>query len=229
MPQFIFIELPSFRIKDGSGHSVSLNQKQLGLVVALYHYVRSGIRTDDSCELSASLLFANGEPDLWTSSQTQDGMHAEESMLLTYFQSFDSPGAYPIVDAMLLSHKPCQACMGYLECSGSGKKITVGNGIPSFKAKFTARSDRTYTPVFYLARNIDMESRTQLWVQMGAMWAADFASATVSSLEVVRGQAYFVLAGSPWFYVNGQETMSDAEIVRFIHVQGANLTYWIGR
>ena len=46
MPQFVFIELPSFRIKDVNGHSVSLTLKQLGTLVASYHYVRSGIRTD---------------------------------------------------------------------------------------------------------------------------------------------------------------------------------------
>jgi hypothetical protein len=41
-PQFIFIELPSFRIKDKNGDSVSLSYRQLGHVIALLQYVRSG-------------------------------------------------------------------------------------------------------------------------------------------------------------------------------------------
>ncbi|KAK6078975.1 hypothetical protein SCUP234_05901 [Seiridium cupressi] len=228
MPQFIFIELPSFRIKDAAGHSVSLNHEQFGFMVALYHYIRTGLQTE-ICNLSASLLFANGEPDIWTSSSIPNGLHAEENLLLTYFQSFDSPGAYPIVDALLLSHKPCHGCMGYFETSGSGKQLKVGHGATPFKAKFTPRSDRDYTPIFYLARSLDLQSRNDLWIQLGAMWAAELGSVIISSPEVARGQAYFIMEGSPWYAVNDQETMTDAEIVQAIETQGALVSYWIGR
>lgn len=229
MPQFIFIELPSFRIKDAAGHTVNLSTKHMGLMLALYHYIRSGLQTTEFCDLSASLLFSNGEPDIWTSCNTSEGLHSEENMLLTYFQSFDSPGAYPIADAMLLSHKPCQSCMGYFEPSGSGKQLKVGNGVPSFRAKFTPRSDRSYTPVFYLSRSLGMDVRNELWIQLGTMWAAEFSAVIVSSPEVVRGQAYFIMEGSPWYAINDQEVMTDVEIAQAIQAQGAMMCYWIGR
>ncbi|KAK6207165.1 hypothetical protein LQW54_007482 [Pestalotiopsis sp. IQ-011] len=229
MPQFLFIELPSFRIKDAGGRTVTLSHKNLGLMIGLYHHVRAGLRSTELSDLSASLLFANGVPDVWTSSNTRGSLHAEENLLLTYFQSFDSPGAYPIVDAMLLSQKPCQSCMGYFETSGSGKQIRVGNGMPSFKAKFTPRSDRNYTPIFYLSRGLDAAVRNDLWVRLRTMWAAEFAATIVSSPDVVRGQSYLIMDGSLWYALNDQETMTDAEVVQAILTQGATVTYWIGR
>lgn len=229
MPQFIFIELPSFRIRDASGHTANLSNKQLGTMIALYHWVRSGIRATDFCDMSASLLFAGGEPDVWTSASAMQGLHAEENMLLTYFQSFDSPGAYPIVDAVLLSNKPCHNCLSYFEQSGSGKLLKVGNGVSPFRAKFTPRSDRTYTPVFYLARNLDAAHRSGLWMQLGGMWAAEFGAAIATSPEVARGQAYFVMEDSPWFAINDQENMTDAQIAEAIQSQEALATYWVGR
>ncbi|KAI1844441.1 hypothetical protein JX265_010065 [Neoarthrinium moseri] len=229
MPQFVFIELPGFRVKDASGHTVSLGSRDKGLMVALYHYVRSGIRTVEYCDLSASLLFAGGEPDLWTSSNTAHGLHAEENMLFSYFQSFDSPGAYPIVDALLLSHKPCSNCMNYFTQSGSGQHLKPGGGIAPFRAKFTPRSDRQYTPVFYIERRLDAAQRADLWFQLGNMWAAEFGDVIISSPEVARGHAYWVMQDSPWYAINDQENMSDAEIVQAIQAQGAIITYWIGR
>ncbi|KAH8674313.1 hypothetical protein BX600DRAFT_537024 [Xylariales sp. PMI_506] len=234
MPQFIFVELPSFNVKDRHGHSVTLSSKQLGLVIALYHYVRSGLATATGpADLSASLLFASGDPDLWTSANSEGsgGLHAEENLLLSYFQSFDSPGAYPIVDAMMLSTKPCHGCSGYFEQSGSGKHLRPGvAGLPAaFRAKFTARSDRSHTPVFYLARGLDPESRAALWAQLATVWSSDLAELIASSAEVPRGQAYFLLEDSPWYALNGQESMTDAEIAQAIQAQGALPTYWIGR
>lgn len=234
-PQFLYIELPSFRIKDAGGHSVTLSAKNLGLMVALYHYVRSGLRTTEYCDLLASLLFAGGEPGLWSAANGSGGggsgagLHAEENLLLSYFQSFDSPGAYPIVDALLVSNKPCHACLGYFEPGGSGRTLRPGAGAPSFRAKLTPRSDRAYTPVFYLARGLEPAARGDLWVQLGGMWAAELGDAVRSSPDVARGQAYYLLEDSPWFAVNDQENMTDAEVAQAIQSQGAMLAYWIGR
>ncbi|KAI0128288.1 hypothetical protein BJ170DRAFT_720927 [Xylariales sp. AK1849] len=229
MPQFIFVELPSFCIKDMSGRAVNLSYKQLGLIVALYQYVRSGLRTTEFCDLSASLLFAGGEPDIWTASNTLHGLHAEENLLLTYFQSFDSPGAYPIVDAMLLSHKPCNSCIGYFQQSGSGKQLKPGGEFAPFRAKFTPRSDRAHTPVFYLARNLELAPRNGLWSQLGGMWAAEFSESITSTPDAARGQVYFIMDDSPWYALNDQENMTDAEVVEAIQAQEALETYWLGR
>lgn len=238
MPQFLFIDLPNFRIRDAHGHSVSLSYKQLGHVIALYQYVRSGLRSTEYADLCASLVFAAGETDIWTSYATSSEaqapattasssgggssrsgtnpdqtvaaapatttIHAEENMLLAYHQSFDSPGAYPIVDALLLSSKPCSSCMGYFApASASGKTCKLPS-TPSFRAKFTPRSDRTYTPVFYLSSppspsaSYDPTQSYETWAQLGGMWAADFAAEgrLASSREVARGQVYYLLPGS---------------------------------
>ncbi|KAK8041693.1 hypothetical protein PG993_006216 [Apiospora rasikravindrae] len=290
MPQFLFIDLPNFRIRDAHGHGVSLSYKQLGHVIALYQYVRSGLRSTEYADLCASLVFAAGETDIWTSyttssesaaapsitaatssssfsvgsgsgrggSNTDPGVagtaatttsttiHAEENMLLAYHQSFDSPGAYPIVDALLLSSKPCSSCMGYFTPSSASVKTCKLPGTPSFRAKFTPRSDRTYTPVFYLSSSsssypsssaCDPTQTYETWMQLGTMWAADFIAEgrLASSLEVARGQMYYLMpdyassGSSPWFALNDQETMPDAEVAEAIVRQGVSATYWIGR
>ncbi|ORY59186.1 uncharacterized protein BCR38DRAFT_412893 [Pseudomassariella vexata] len=227
MPQFIFIELPSFRVRDMSGHSVNLTPKQLGLAIALYHYVRGGLPTAEYTGLTASLLFAGGEPGVWTAPNTPNGLHAEENLLLTYFQSFDLPGAYPIVDAMLFRHKPCHSCMGYFQ--QNGKQCKPGNGVESFRAKFTPRSDRHYTPVFYLARNLEPAQRGDLWTQLGQMWAAEFGESIASTPDIPRGQMYYLFNDSPWYALNEQENMTDTEVAEAIVSQQAVATYWIGR
>ncbi|KAK8019066.1 hypothetical protein PG990_004204 [Apiospora arundinis] len=246
MPQFLFIDLPNFRLRDAHGHGVSLSYKQLGQIIAQYQYVRSGLRSIEYADLCASLVFAAGETDIWTSyttstttaaappatsssssrghgsgsrnsnstaaavaatAETTTMVHAEENMLLAYHQSFDSPGAYPIVDALLLSSKPCSNCLGY------------------FVPPLTLGQDPT---VGY-----------ELWMQLGGMWAADFiAEGTLaSSPDVARGQMYYLMmmqehggaAAAPWFALNGQETMTDAEVAEAISRQGVAATYWIGR
>lgn len=282
MPQFLFIDLPNFRIRDAHGHGVSLSYKQLGQIIAQYQYVRSGLRSIEYADLCASLVFAAGETDLWksyttstttaaappaTSSSSSRGrgsgsrnsnstaaavaataettmmVHAEENMLLAYHQSFDSPGAYPIVDALLLSSKPCSNCLGYFAPpSPSGKVCKLPSaGIPSFKGKFTPRSDRTYTPVFCLASSSSQDPTVgyELWMQLGGMWAADFVAegTLASSPDVARGQMYYLMmmqehggaAAAPWFALNGQEAMTDAEVAEAISRQGVAATYWIGR
>ncbi|KAK8090417.1 hypothetical protein PG997_005378 [Apiospora hydei] len=301
MPQFLFIDLPNFRIRDSHGHGVTLSYKQLGHVIALYQYVRSGLRSTEYADLCASLVFAAGETDIWTSyttssesaataatsaaapattssssssgggngsvggrsgvnpstsavaaaaaaAATTTTIHAEENMLLAYHQAFDSPGAYPIVDALLLSSKPCSSCMGYFAPSAaSGKTCKLPGGTPAFRAKFTPRSDRTYTPVFYLsssstsssssfassAAGYDPTQTYETWMQLGGMWAADFVAEgrLASSLEASRGQMYYLLpeSGSPWFALNDQETMSDAEVAEAVVRQGVSVAYWIGR
>ncbi|OTA52647.1 hypothetical protein K449DRAFT_427108 [Hypoxylon sp. EC38] len=102
MPQFIFVELPSFRIKNASGHTVRLNYDQLGLVGALYQYL-ARMRTDE-------------------------------------------PGVV-----------------------------------------------------------------------------------VASSADVPVGQAYYLIRDSPWYAINGQEGMTDAQIAEAISRQGVLPTYWIGR
>lgn len=274
MPQFLFIDLPNFRIRDAHGHSVPLSYKQLGNIIALYQYVRSGLRSTEYADLCVSLVFAAGETDIWTSYATSSEaaaaapvtnsstsgagsgrsgganpnqaaaapttmttIHAEENMLLAYHQSFDSPGAYPIVDALLLSAKPCSSCMGYFAPSSAAGKTCNLFSTPSFRAKFTPRSDRTYTPVFYLSSSpsssSDPAQSYETWAQLGGMWAADFIAEgrLASSLEVARGQMYYLMpdSASPWFALNDQETMSDAETAEAIVRQGVSATYWIGR
>ncbi|KAL7627221.1 hypothetical protein AAE478_003997 [Parahypoxylon ruwenzoriense] len=232
MPQFVFVELPSFHIKNANGHSVRLNYAQLGLIGALYQFVRGGLRATDQIDLSASLLFADGEADLWTSTAgTIEGghhPHAEENMLLSYFQAFDSPGAYPIVDAMLLRRgEPCSDCNGYFALRG--KQLQPQDGTPAFRAKFTARSDRSYTPVFYLARGLDTSQRAALWAQLGRMRTDEPGIIVASRADVSVGQAYYLIQDSPWYAVNGQEGMTDAQIAEAITRQGLLPTYWIGR
>ncbi|KAK7952776.1 uncharacterized protein PG986_008504 [Apiospora aurea] len=291
MPQFLFIDLPNFRIRDAHGHGVALSYKQLGHVIALYQYVRSGLRSTEYADLCASLVFAAGETDIWTSYTTSSDtssaaaipsttasasstggsgggrgsssanpasavpgeetatttttIHAEENMLLAYHQSFDSPGAYPIVDALLLSSKPCASCMGYFAPSAASGKTCKLPGTPAFRAKFTPRSDRTYTPVFYLSSSsssslssssagvYDPAQAYETWMQLGGMWAADFVAEgrLASSLEASRGQMYYLVpeSGSPWFALNDQETMSDAEVAEAVVRQGVSAAYWIGR
>ncbi|KAI8627301.1 hypothetical protein F5Y19DRAFT_174844 [Xylariaceae sp. FL1651] len=232
MPQFVFIELPSFRIKDKNGNAVNLNYRQLGHVIALLQYVRSGLRTGNYLDLSMSILFGGGETDLWTAGHTPHGHHAEENLLLAYFQSFDSPGAYPITDAMLLSSKPCSSCIEYF--SLGGKQLRPQDGTTAaFRAKFTPRSDKSYTPVFYLARSLDAAQRSSLWHQLGQIWTGELGTMGVSlasSPNIQLGQVYFVLGNdSPWFALNGQENMTDAEIAEAIARQEVNPVYWIGR
>ncbi|KAI2464682.1 hypothetical protein F4781DRAFT_58089 [Annulohypoxylon bovei var. microspora] len=232
MPQFIFIELPSFRVKNASGHTVRLNYAQLGLLGALYQFVRSGLRATDQVDLSASLLFADGEADLWTATAGNgDGghhPHAEENMLLSYFQAFDSPGSYPIADALLLRRgEPCSNCAGYFALAG--KQLRPHDGTPAFRAKFTARSDRAYTPVFYLARGLDGPQRAALWAQIARMRTDEPGVVVASSADVPVGQAYYLVRDSPWFAINGQEGMADAQIAEAISRQGVLPTYWIGR
>ncbi|KAI0142970.1 hypothetical protein GGR57DRAFT_495462 [Xylariaceae sp. FL1272] len=227
MPQFLFIELPSFRIKDSSNHTVSLSKKHLGRMLSLFQQVRGCLETSTYADLLASLLFSGGETDLWTTVHTPPGLHAEENLLLAYFQSFDSPGAYPIVDAMLVSSKPCSSCTEYF--SLSGKQLNVGDGTtPPFRAKFTARSDKSYTPVFYLARSLDAAQRSALWVELGSMFTTSVTLANYPDCQL--GQMYHVSGeGSPWFALNYQENMTDAEVAEAIQRQGGNFTYWIGR
>ncbi|KAI2602782.1 hypothetical protein GGR54DRAFT_622952 [Hypoxylon sp. NC1633] len=232
MPQFIYVELPSFRVKNANGHTVRLNYAQLGLVSALYQFVRSSLRTSDHVDLSTSLLFADGEADLWTAiAGTGDGghhPHAEENMLLSYFQAFDSPGSYPIVDAMLLRRgEPCSNCAGYFTLGG--KQLRPLDGTPAFRAKFTARSDRSYTPVFYLARGLDSASRATLWSQLAQMRADEPGIVVASRADVAVGQAYYLIHDSPWYAINGQESMTDTQIAEAISRQGVLATYWIGR
>ncbi|KAI2612357.1 uncharacterized protein GGS25DRAFT_518050 [Hypoxylon fragiforme] len=243
-PQFIYIELPSFRIKNASGQIMRISYAQLGLISAQYQFVRSGIRSSsaasaaspstasDAVDLSAALLFADGEPDLWTALPgAGDGgsdPHAEENMLLSYFQAFDSPGSYPIVDAMLLRRgEPCTHCAGYFTLAG--KQLRPHDGTPSFRAKFTARSDRAYTPVFYVARSLGAAQRAALWAQIGCMRADEPGIVVASRADVPVGQAYYVMPDSPWFAINGQEAMTDAQIAEAIVRQGVMPTYWIGR
>ncbi|KAI0165463.1 hypothetical protein GGR52DRAFT_109973 [Hypoxylon sp. FL1284] len=232
MPQFLYVELPSFRVKSASGSSVRLNYAQQGLLSALYQFVRSGLRSTDQVDLSASFVFADGETDLWTAiSGTGDGgshPHAEENMLLSYFQAFDSPGSYPIVDAMLLRRgEPCSSCGGYFTLGG--KHVRLQDGTPPFRAKFTARSDRSYTPVFYMAHGLDSAQRAALWTQLAQVQAGQPGIMAGSRADVAIGQAYYVLHDSPWFAINGQESMTDAQIAESIARQGVLPTYWIGR
>ncbi|KAI1769994.1 hypothetical protein F4818DRAFT_456005 [Hypoxylon cercidicola] len=232
MPQFIYVELPSFRVKNASGNTLRLNYAQLGLVGALYQFVRSGLRTADQVDLSTSLLFADGEADLWTAvAGTGEGghhPHAEENMLLSYFQAFDSPGSYPIVDAMLLRRgEPCSSCAGYFTLGG--KQLRPQDGTPGFRAKFTARSDRSYTPVFYVARGLDSTQRAALWAQLAQVHTGEPGVVVASRADVPVGQAYYILHDSPWYAINGQETMTDAQIAEAIARQGILPTYWVGR
>ncbi|KAI1496458.1 hypothetical protein F5X99DRAFT_414069 [Biscogniauxia marginata] len=228
MPQFIFVELPSFRIKDFDGHSVNLSYRHLGLVGAIYQYIRRGLATADYVDLSASIVFAGGETDIWTATTTSQGQHAEENLLLAYFQSFDSPGAYPIIDSMLLSNRPCGACMEYFALTGKQLRPRDST-VPPFRAKFTPRSDRSYTPVFYLARGLDTDQRSALWMQLAQMWASEFTGTIASTPDIARGQVYYILNNSPWYALNNQENMTDAEVAEVIASQGVSPAYWIGR
>ncbi|KAH8160647.1 hypothetical protein CIB48_g7608 [Xylaria polymorpha] len=182
MPQFIFIELPTFRIKDKNGNTVTLSSRHLGRVISLLQYVRSCLRTSNEYtpDLAASFLFSNQETNLWSAMHTPNSHHAEENLLLSYFNSFDSPGAFPIVDAMLLRSKPCGSCMEYFSLNGKQLRpllddgtgtgaLTAAAGGP-FRAKFTPRVDKTYTPVFYLSRSLDATQRGNLWLQLAQMW-----------------------------------------------------------
>lgn len=226
MPQFILVEIPSFRVKTMAGQSLSLSAKHMGLMSALYQYVRSGLATTDFSDLSASLLFSGAEPDTWTASNTHHGLHAEENLLLSYFQSFDAPGAYPIVDSILMSGKPCSSCMPYFT---SGKQVNPGHGMGPFRARLTPRSDRNYTPIFYLARGLEADQRSALWVQLASMWSTEFPNSICSSPEVARGQMYYILGDLPWYALNDQENMTDSEIAEAVAQQGGTLAYWIGR
>ncbi|CAJ2510293.1 Uu.00g061930.m01.CDS01 [Anthostomella pinea] len=227
MPQFVYVELPSFRIKDSSGHTMNMSYRHLGLVEALYHFVRGGLQTTNYVDLSAAILFAGGETDTWAATNTLQGHHAEENLLLTYFQTFDSPGAYPIIDALLLSNKPCNSCIEYFALTG--KQLRPRDGSPPFRAKFTPRSDRSYTPVFYLSRSLDAGSRSGLWMQLAQMWASEFGDTIKSSPDVARGQMYYILNDSPWYALNDQENLNDAEVAEAISRQDINPMYWIGR
>ncbi|KAI5863305.1 hypothetical protein GGS23DRAFT_526942 [Durotheca rogersii] len=232
MPQFIYVELPSFRAKGDNGQALRLTYAQLGLVGALYQFARRGLRANDRVDLSASLLFADGEADIWTAAAgAVEGVqhpHAEENMLLSYFQTFDSPGAYPIVDAILLRRgEPCSDCAGFFTLGG--KQLQPHDGTPAFRAKFTARSDRSYTPVFYLSRGLDAAQRTALWTQLARMRADEPGIIVASRPDAPVGQAYYLIPDSPWYAINGQERMTDAQIAEAIAGQGLLPTYWIGR
>ncbi|KAK8115365.1 hypothetical protein PG999_007434 [Apiospora kogelbergensis] len=265
MPQFLFVDLPSFRIRDAQGHGVALTYKQLGRVLAQYQHVRAGLRSTEYADLCASLVFAAGATDLWTSYATSsaaaavsttsasssssrsrgggssrssnpagteteaDMIHAEENLLLAYRQAFDSPGAYPIVDALLLSAKPCAKCLGYFAPSSASGQSCRLPGTPSFKARFTPRSDRSYTPVFYLEPEDGQWGRIRpSATRRGRSWAA---CRLASSVDVARGQVYYLMpeCGSFWFALNDQETMTDAEVAEAVVRQGVAATYWIGR
>ncbi|KAI0405428.1 hypothetical protein F4802DRAFT_597257 [Xylaria palmicola] len=239
MPQFIFIELPSFRIKDKNGNGVTLSNRHLGRTIALLQHVRSGLRTggDYTLDLSISLLFSHQETNLWTAVNTPQSHHAEENLFLAYFHSFDSPGAYPIVDALLLSSKPCASCMEYFSLGGKQlQPLDDGTGTGTmtaatpFRAKFTPRVDKTYTPVFYLSRSLDSAQRESLWLQMGQMWTGGLSMALETSSVMQAGEAYYLFGdGTSWFALNGQADMSDTEISEAIVRQQLNPVYWIGR
>ncbi|KAI0110420.1 hypothetical protein GGR51DRAFT_569696 [Nemania sp. FL0031] len=244
MPQFIFIELPNFRIKDQSGNTVTLSTRHLSRMITLLQYVRSGLRTGGnySIDLCTSLLFSNRETDLWTAMHTlPQGHHAEENLLLAYFHSFDSPGSYPIVDAMLLSSKPCSSCMQYFTLGGKQlQPLDDGTGTGTmtaaapFRAKFTPRVDKSYTPVFYLSRSLDVAQRGTLWHQLGQMWTGGLSAmgaVLASSPAVQVGEVYYLFndGTTPWYALNGQENMTDVDIAEAILRQELNPIYWIGR
>ncbi|KAI0015027.1 hypothetical protein F4780DRAFT_784545 [Xylariomycetidae sp. FL0641] len=250
MPQFVFVELPSFRTKDLAGRSVNLSLRHLGAVEALYQFVRRGLRANNYADLAASLVFSGRERDVWTSAATPGGgagLHAEENLLLAYYAAFDSPGAFPIVDALLLAAKPCPSCLEYFTLGGkqlrptrSGGDGNTGTGsgtgtqqLPTqaFRAKFTPRSDRAYTPVFYLARTLDPARRGALWLQLARVVADDFfaADALVASPDAARGQMYYLLHDSPWYALNDQDGMTDTEVAEAIASQQISPTYWVGR
>ncbi|KAI0201351.1 hypothetical protein F4808DRAFT_459841 [Astrocystis sublimbata] len=237
MPQFIFIELPTFRIKDKSDNTVHLSSKHLGRVLSQLQYVRSCLRSDYTLDLCASLLFSNQETNLWSAVHTPDSHDAEENLLLAYFNSFDSPGAFPIVDALLLRSKPCSSCMEYFSLNGKQlRPLDDGTGTGNltapgpFRAKFTSRVDKTHTPVFYLARSLDAAQRASLWMQLGQMWTGGLSFVLESSPTVALGSMYYLFAdGTPWYALNGQENMSDTEIAGAISRQDLSPLYWIGR
>ncbi|KAI1818859.1 hypothetical protein GGS20DRAFT_581248 [Poronia punctata] len=233
-PQFIFVELPSFRIKDKNNNSVNLSTRQLGHVLSRLQYMRHSTQAGGYIypDLCVSILFGGGETDIWTSSHTQNhgGQHAEENLLLTYFQSFDSPGAYPIIDSMLLAAKPCSSCMEYFSLSGKllrPQDRTLG----SFRAKFTPRSDKSYTPVFYLSRSLSDVERSDLWLQLGQMTSPNAIGMGLNT-GLAHGQVYYLYGDgieSPWYALNGQDNMTDSEIVEAIVRQGTNPMFWAGR
>lgn len=244
MPQFIFIELPTFRVKDKDGNTISLTGRHLARVITLLQHVRGGLRTggEYNLDLCASLLFSDQETNLWTAVNTlPQGHHAEENLLLTYFHSFDSPGAYPIVDAMLLTSKPCRSCMEYFSLGGKQlRPLDDGTGTGTmtaaapFRAKFTPRVDKSYTPVFYLSRSLGEAQRGSLWLQLAQMWTGSLGTMGAvleSSPAVQRGEMYYLFADGtmPWYALNGQENMSDEEVAQAITRQGLNPLYWIGR
>ncbi|KAI2642946.1 hypothetical protein GGS21DRAFT_500299 [Xylaria nigripes] len=230
-PMFIFVELPSFHITDMNGAVVALNYGQIGRIISLLQYVRSALRTSPSYapDLVVSLLF-NNETDLWSASQTN--LHAEETLLHNYFQSFDSPGAYPIVDAMLLHTKPCTSCTGYFSLHGQHIQSHDPRG-GSFRAKFTPRSDQSYTPVFYLSQSLDDTQRGALWAQLGQMWTGNLNAslrACMSFPNLQIGQKHYIFGHeAPWYWLNGQESMSDAAVAEAVMQQALNPVYWVGR
>ncbi|KAI8954029.1 hypothetical protein F4801DRAFT_587935 [Xylaria longipes] len=240
MPQFIFIELPTFRIKDKDGNTVTLSNRHMGRVISLLQYVRSCLRTSSeyTLDLSASFLFSNQETNLWSAVHTPNSHHAEENLLLAYFNSFDSPGAFPIVDAMLLRSKPCSSCMEYFSLNGKQlRPLDDGTGTGTmtaaapFRAKFTPRVDKTYTPVFYLSRSLDSTQRGNLWLQLGQMWTGGLGLVLESSPAVAVGEMYYLFGDgtAPWYALNGQENMSDTEVAEAITRQELSPIYWIGR
>ncbi|KAI1828277.1 hypothetical protein F4861DRAFT_535240 [Xylaria intraflava] len=232
IPKFVFIEFPSFSTRDKDGNAVHLNARQLSRVISCLQYVRSALRVNPAFppDLIISLVF-NDETNIWTSFQSD--RHAEENHLLTYRETFDAPGAYPIIDAMLLYKKPCTSCMEYYSLNGKHLQPQVPSDGGAFRAKFTPRSDKAYTPVFYLSQSLDDIQRGELWEQLGQMWTGNpYAGSRLMAANphLQIGQVYYLFVNeAPWYGLNGQDNMNDIAIAEAISRQGLNPAYWIGR
>jgi hypothetical protein len=61
MPEFIFIELPSFQVRHGNGTAVYLSFDDLGLMMDLYHEVRKGLESHPLGDMTALLSDAGGQ------------------------------------------------------------------------------------------------------------------------------------------------------------------------
>ncbi|KAJ2990609.1 hypothetical protein NUW58_g2863 [Xylaria curta] len=170
-PKFVWVELPKFRITDNYGNLVFLDDEELGILMHKFQYVRGGLRGEHVYHQVASLLY---EDRTRLCNSVHARYHAEELFLLNYYFQNNSPGAYPIVDAMILDRKPCHRCISYF--SDRGARIPVPNytgAIPrpsSIQAKYTPRVDRSFTPIFYVSNSMDDEQRQRYWLQLKEIW-----------------------------------------------------------
>jgi hypothetical protein len=174
MPEFIFVELLSFKMHKMTDHgpaTLHLPPPGAGRIMRLYHEIREGLDQAAALNVPVDMVAKGKSSGRWafcTSNTTwESGMHAEQQMLTNHAMFCDPRMSKPNVQAILLRFPPCDRCVQYFNPNGNG--VIKPPGRPPMNAGFTPFEPQMYTPVFYLTQNLNPVQGGELWEQLEIM------------------------------------------------------------